>query len=185
MTIDESILDLLEKFRTPLLTSFFKGITFFGSAPLVIAISIGVTLLLVVKKRNWTAIAFSCLTIIDALLTYIIKNLTERSRPDVLERLARETSYSLPSGHSSSSILLYGAILALTLPYVRSRGSRFALTCLTTLWILLIGLSRMYLGVHYPTDVLLGFLLGAVMLIIFLKEGHIKKPTRNVSLKSK
>lgn len=185
MIFDDTILDLLEKLRTPFLTDIFRGITFFGSAPVIVALSIGVVLILTMKKRGWTAIIFSYLTTVDFLLTYIIKNLTERSRPDVLERLARETTYSLPSGHSSGSIFLYGAILALILPYVRSRGSRFALTCLTALWILLIGLSRIYLGVHYLSDVLLGLLIGAVILVIFLKKGHIKKPARKVSLKSK
>lgn len=167
MNFDESTLDFIEKFRTPILTKIFQAITFFGSAPVIIVISFMVIALLLRNQKRIAALWFTYFTIVDALITFIIKNLTQRNRPDPLERLIQQNDFSLPSGHSSSSIFLYGAILVLILPHISSKSTRIMLIAITACWILLIGFSRMYLGVHYPTDVMAGYLLGGTLLAMY------------------
>lgn len=176
MGLDLAIQNFIESFRTPFLTKFFETITLFGSAPIIIAISTFVFAILLLKNKKHTAILFAYLTIVDALITFIIKNVVHRSRPDILERLITQDGYSLPSGHSSSSILLYGAIVVLMLstakqPPAPSHSFIRPLTItLTILWILFIGISRIYLGVHYPTDVVIGYAIGGMLLTIFIKR---------------
>ena len=170
LILDESILDLLEKFRTPLLTKFFEMVTFFGSAPVITGISLIVVSILMLRRKKYTASLFAYLTVCDALITFIIKNAVHRTRPDPLERLISETGYSLPSGHSSSSMFLYAAIAVLILPLIPTRTGRILVSILAALWILLIGTSRTYLGVHYPTDVLAGYAIGAILLAIFIHK---------------
>ncbi|MFA7278336.1 MAG: hypothetical protein WC101_05145, partial [Candidatus Gracilibacteria bacterium] len=106
MSFDESTLDFIEKFRTPMLTKIFQGITFFGSAPVIIVMSFIVIAILLQNKKRIAALWFTYFTVVDALITFIIKNLTQRNRPDPLERLIQQNDFSLPSGHSSSSIFL-------------------------------------------------------------------------------
>lgn len=172
MSFDESTLDFIEKFRTPMLTKIFQGITFFGSAPVIIVMSFIVIAILLQNKKRIAALWFTYFTVVDVLITFIIKNLTQRNRPDPLERLIQQNDFSLPSGHSSSSIFLYGVMLVLMLPYISSKPLRVILTIVTALWILLIGFSRMYLGVHYPTDVAAGYLLGGTLLAIYFHRIH-------------
>lgn len=168
--LDGSILDFLGTFRTPWLTSFFEAMTFFGSTLVITAISLAVASVLMIHRKKTTAVLFGYLTICDALITFIIKNAIHRTRPDPLERLIVETGYSLPSGHSSSSIFLYGAIAILVVPLIPSRLGQILVSVLVVIWILLIGVSRTYLGVHYPTDVLAGYALGALLLVIFIQR---------------
>lgn len=176
MTIDQSILDAIAAFRTPLFTQIFQIITYFGSAPVIIVISLIVTILLFHIREKRMGILFAYLTICDALITFIVKNLTHRLRPDPLEQLIEVTGFSLPSGHSSSSIFLYGAVAIMFMPYAPSRRIKFLLAMLTSVLIMLVGLSRIYLGVHYPTDVLAGYLVGAILLGIFILK---KSPKNN------
>ena len=89
-----------------------------------------------------------------------------RPRPDVSLHLIEQGGWSFPSGHSISGLLMYGLLAWLILRYARNQKFRIiAAVLLTLLWVG-VGLSRIYLGVHYPTDVLGGWLLGMVILMI-------------------
>lgn len=178
MQLDQSILDIIETWRTPFATNVFEGITFFGSAPVITGISLIVMSIVMIHHRKRTGVLFAYLTVCDALITFILKNFFHRTRPDPLEQLIQETGYSLPSGHSSSSMFLYGAIAVLVVPLIPSRAGRIIVSILTALWILLIGTSRIYLGVHYPSDVFAGYMIGAILLAIFAW----KKPKTPVPL---
>lgn len=92
----------------------------------------------------------------SALLNFLLKGLFERARPELWERLVEVTHYSFPSGHSISSSVFAFTIIILVW---RTKWRNLAIV-LGVVYILTIGLSRLYLGVHYPTDVLGGWLLG-------------------------
>lgn len=95
-----------------------------------------------------------------------IKHLVQRPRPTV-DRLVTASSYSFPSGHSITAMLLWGSIIVLLGWTLRQhRNWRWGLTGLLSLWIVIIGVSRVYVGVHYPSDVVAGWSLGFVLLTI-------------------
>jgi membrane-associated phospholipid phosphatase len=95
------------------------------------------------------------------LLNSLLKLLFARPRPNVFPPLMAETSYSFPSGHTMSAVAVYG-LLALLL---WQRG-QYAWALLPGLWVPLVALSRVYLGVHYPSDVLASLALGTIWLVI-------------------
>ncbi len=95
------------------------------------------------------------------LLNSLLKLLFARPRPNVFPPLMTETSYSFPSGHAMSAVAVYG-LLALLL---WQRGQR-GWAALAGLWVPLVALSRVYLGVHYPSDVLASLALGTIWLVI-------------------
>ena len=89
----------------------------------------------------------------------------QRPRPDHL-RLIKQGGYSFPSGHSMIAICVYGTLIYLVHRKVKNRKIKVALEILLTIIILLIGISRIYVGVHYPSDVITGYLISIIILII-------------------
>jgi undecaprenyl-diphosphatase len=110
-------------------------------------------------RRGWrlSAILLSVSTAGSILLTTILKAVFERARPELFDSGYHASFYSFPSGHATVAVGFYG-MLTLILAY-RLRGiARWAVALCGVVVVLLIGFSRLYLGVHYPTDVLAGYL---------------------------
>lgn len=106
-----------------------------------------------------------------AVLNLILKGIFERSRPNLWEHLVTETSFSFPSGHAMASFALAASIV-LALWYSRWR---IAALIVGTIYVLFVGISRMYLGVHYPTDVIAGWCISlSWVLVLFVIFGHSK-----------
>lgn len=96
----------------------------------------------------------------------MLKHLVQRPRPTV-DRLVSASSYSFPSGHSITAMLLWGSLIVLLGWSLRKhRNWRWILTICLSIWIVVIGVSRVYVGVHYPTDVIAGWSLGFVLLTL-------------------
>ncbi|CAH0347298.1 phosphatase PAP2 family protein [Bacillus sp. CECT 9360] len=166
----------LEQFDTPIiqfiqgrisdqLTSIMKVLTFFGSVPwfIMAAIAISIFLVLFQKKRYAVFLLFTSWS--GLVLNFMLKWMFKRERPDLLPIIA-ENGFSFPSGHSMGSFVFYGALAVILV-----RISKYALLdwifgSLCALIILLIGISRIYLGVHYPSDVVGGFAAGGAWLTI-------------------
>ena len=131
----------------------------------IVKVITNITSPLVVNKRIKISLAINLIgiTIINNLLKVIIA----RPRPDI-NRLVDETGYSFPSGHSITSMVFYGYLIYLIYKYVDNRKVKIPLMIFLVLLIPVIGLSRIYLGVHYTSDVVGGFLLGTVYLILFI-----------------
>ena len=105
--------------------------------------------------------------VINLLGITIIKVIIARPRPEI-NKLVTETGYSFPSGHSITSMVFYGYLVYLTYKYINNKKIKIPLIIFLILLIPTIGLSRIYLGVHYASDVLCGFLLGTIYLILFI-----------------
>ncbi|MCI5701984.1 MAG: phosphatase PAP2 family protein [Erysipelotrichaceae bacterium] len=154
----------LFKIRTPLLTKIFLIITNLGSPYVLILLTL-LSFLLKNKKLSFIITGnLGLITIINQVLKFIVK----RPRPSDLFLIV-ETGYSFPSGHSMVSLSFYGLLIYFIYKYFKNKNLKIFLITLLSLIIILIGISRVYLGVHFVSDVISGFLLSLSYLIIFIK----------------
>lgn len=130
------------------LTPFVKWITWFGSATALILIT-----LFIIKKNKQVGFLVGCNLIIITILNQVLKLIIQRPRPDEY-RIIDASGYSFPSGHSMISMAFYGFIIYLICKYVNNKILKYFLIGLLGSLIILIGVSRVYLGVHYVSDVL-------------------------------
>src|SRR5829696_5332581 len=156
--------DYLHAHATPPLTTFFLIVTAFGSIEAIVLLGVVVATFLAWGRRwvflgTWLAAVAG-----SALLNHVLKGLFERPRPHFEHPLLVETSYSFPSGHAMESFVIYGMLAYLAVLALRSWESRVAVVFEAALLVVLIGFSRMYLGVHYFSDVLAGYAAGGVWL---------------------
>jgi undecaprenyl-diphosphatase len=100
------------------------------------------------------------------LFNRILKFVYDRPRPDFI--LIKETGSSLPSGHAMCSMAFYGLLIYLTSKYVKEKKKRNILNSFLVIIILLIGFSRIYLNVHYLTDIMFGYAFGLLSLLLFI-----------------
>lgn len=150
------------------LTPVIKIITFLGSAPCIIILMIILFFIIRNKKQNILLGAnLFIITIINQTLKYLLK----RPRPNIF-RIVEESGYSFPSGHSMVSMAFYGYLIYLVYKNIKNKYLKRFLIIILSIIIILIGISRIYLGVHYTTDVLGGFLLSISYLVLFI---HITK----------
>ncbi len=149
--------------RTEWFTNIMKVITNIGGAYVLIIISI-LSIILIKDKKIGIAIT-SNLLIVTAL-NILLKNIIERPRPEGY-RLILETGYSFPSGHSMVSMAFYGFIIFLIWKKVKNIKLKYISTTILSILIPLIGFSRIYLGVHYASDVFGGFAIAIIYLIAF------------------
>ena len=149
--------------RNNILTSVFRVITNLGGAYCLTIIAI---LCAIFIKNKKIAFAIPINLILSTMLNLMLKNIVERPRP-IGYRLIDETGYSFPSGHSMISAAFYGLIIYFIWKNVKNIKLKYISCILLALLILLIGISRIYLGVHYASDVLGGFTISIAYLIIF------------------
>lgn len=151
---------LISDFVTPIA----KFITNFGGA---IFLSIAtIALLLLIKNKKIRLSIFSNIVIIT-ILNQLLKRILRRPRPTEF-RIVEETGYSFPSGHSMVSMAFYGYLIYLIYRYIKNKYIKWSLIVLLSILICLIGISRIYLGVHYTSDVLGGFLLSISYLVVYI-----------------
>ncbi len=115
---------------------------------------------LVIARRHHAAIFILVATVGGALLSTALKGLYSRPRSDVVPHLAYATSYSFPSGHAMLSAVVYLTLGALLARLVQGRWTKLYFVGVAVLLTILVGSSRVYLGVHYPTDVAAGWAAG-------------------------
>ena len=144
------------------ITSVLKVITELGGVAFTVLA--GVLIFMFCKKIRWF-VTFDLVGV--TIINQVIKHIVRRPRPNVL-RLVEEDGYSFPSGHSMVSMAFYGIIIYLVYKNVTNKYLKWTLITLLSLLILSIGFSRIYVGVHYFTDVVGGFLLGIAYLIIYI-----------------
>lgn len=163
---DDPVREFFYSLRTPALTSVAIVITTLANKYVIIGICI--VLLIIPQTRMTFGVPLSAGALGTILLNTIIKSLAGRTRPDVLH-LVTEHGHSFPSGHSIASLFFYGLAIWLVWRYVDNQTVRRILTILLTIPMLLIGPTRIYLGVHYPTDVLAAWCLAIVAIVVVIE----------------
>ena len=124
-------------------------------------------ILLIVLKNKKTGLCISINLGLSALVNFTLKQIIQRPRP-IGHRIIDERGYSFPSGHSMVSMAFYGFLIYLIYKNVKNRYLKITLMTLLVLLIISIGASRIYLGVHYTSDVLAGFLVAIAYLILYI-----------------
>lgn len=163
--IDNIVYDFIcDNFMSERMTNVVKILTSLGSALVIIIFTI---VLFIAIKNKKIAISVVINLIVITILNNLLKIIFLRPRPDV-NNLILESGYSFPSGHSATGMAFYGYLIYLIYKYVNNKKIKIPLIIFLSLIIVAIGLSRIYLGVHYASDVLGGFLLAIVYLIIFI-----------------
>lgn len=161
---DRAITNVLRGLESPALTHVMRALSFVGSwIVLVPVVAIGFFWLLVRGSRR-EALIFAGVVGGASLLNVYLKLVFQRPRPSPLWALAEEASFSFPSGHSVAAFAFYSVIIYLIFRRLKSRRARVAVIATAVIFILAIGASRVYLGVHYPSDVLAGYLVGFIWL---------------------
>lgn len=158
--LDIQIADILYAFRGPGLLNFFYFATFFGQFPVVLALSACLSLFFFVKRAYPFIILQWSVLILAEGITSIGKTIFQRARPDEIIRAISVTEFSFPSGHATAAAALFGFVAYILFRAYVSWKVRVPLIVATALIIAMVDLSRMYLGVHYLSDVLAGNLVG-------------------------
>ena len=161
---DEHAFKVLKNWESPGLTTFFKTITLLASAPVLIFFCL--LIFIFIKKRTYFYLVGLNL-INTVILNTALKVLFRRERP--IESIIEESGYSFPSGHSMASLAFYGFLIYLLYKSSIQKKLKILLITILGIIIMLIGTSRIYLGVHYLSDVLAGFSFTLAYLIIFTK----------------
>ena len=162
--IDSSVYNFLISFKNDRLTNFFRFITKFSNvAFLVIFVLI---VLLILRNKDAVFVIFNLIFL--RLLNYVIKIIIKRDRPNIL-RLIKIGEYSFPSGHAMISMGVYGYLIYLIYKKIKNPYIKYLGIIILSLLIILIGISRIYLGVHYFSDVVAGYTLSLIYLIIFIR----------------
>lgn len=165
--LDERVTGWVFSHRSDGLTPVVIAVTHMGDRWAYILLVPLIAGLLYLRGHHWRLTIQGLVVLLSAsLLNIWIKNMISRPRPLEDLRLVDVHSYSFPSGHSMSAIAFYGFLVYLTFKLVRNPFWRYTLMVLEIALILGIGLSRVYLGVHYPSDVLAGFAAGLFWLLV-------------------
>lgn len=173
MVIDEAIYNFIFNCRCKFLDNYFTFVTHFGDTLFIL----GFVLLFALVCRNINGLFLLISTGNSAILTLIFKQIFLRTRPEHL-RLIEQGGYSFPSGHAMVSVCVYGYLLALALQ-IKNKVLKYIVVSLLFILIVSIGISRIYVGVHYPTDVIAGYLLGTIEVVLLMDVLHIYK-TRGI-----
>lgn len=162
---DLLIYNLIIYFKSDILTNIFKIITWMGSTPFILYLNI-IVLIIILKTKNEDLFLIPFNSLLSIIFNNIFKFLFKRPRPNILV-LIHESGYSYPSGHTMISILFYGTLIML----INQSNLKYKniIKFILMVIILLICISRVYLGVHYITDIIGGCFL-ALSIMITKKE---------------
>lgn len=164
--LDRSVAGWFVDLRSSGLTTVMETIGTLSGTRAVIAVGLSLAVLALAVTASWRPVVFVVVTVVgEVLLYFLIAQVVSRLRPEVADLTSGLPSgASWPSGHAAAAAALYGAVAAVILAYGRSRW-RWAVLALPLLLAPAIGVSRLYVAAHYPTDVVAGLLLGGVWVI--------------------
>ena len=161
---DFLVFDRVSTIVTPSLTEFIQFITFFGNHKFLIPANVVLVIyFLFIKKHRWYSIKVPVIAIGGVLIMFILKQFFNRPRP-LIPLLEPVKGLSFPSGHALMSMSFYGLLIFLVWENVSNRFWKWLLSSLLLIFILLIGFTRIYLRLHYFSDVIAGFAAGLIWL---------------------
>ncbi len=168
---DQAIIQFIQGLEFKQLTSVMKFFTQIGSFSTIMMIFLLVLVILALYKSKLNMFIFGIVVLGTPFINEVLKQVFQRSRP-YLHRLIEIGGYSFPSGHSMNAASLFGVLAYLLWKHVPGKAGRTALLSISSLLILMIGVSRIYLGVHYPSDVIAGYLVSSSWLLAVIWVFH-------------
>jgi len=163
---DQTALAGLNRFASPPLTSFMRAVTYLGSVAFLMSAGACAVLAFVLARWRRAIIAFLVTMAGATLLNVVLKLAFRRERPEPFFGTPLPESYSFPSGHALLSFCFYGVIAAVITARIEGTGRRASVWAGAALLVTLIGISRVYLGVHYLSDVAAGYAAAFVWVVI-------------------
>jgi undecaprenyl-diphosphatase len=177
---DIRILNLVQIFRTPSFTHFMLFMTTLGKWQ-VIFLGTFAAIIIFFMRQRWYNLTILFMSVgIGELFVWIIKNLIERPRPALVNALTPEAGFSFPSGHAFVAFSFYGLIAYFLFHAVRKVWVKIGILCGAALVILLIAVSRVYLGVHWPSDVFASMFSGIAWLTMLITVLEIRRKVRGM-----
>jgi undecaprenyl-diphosphatase len=159
---DDYFTTKIQYFQNPSLTVFFQFITHLGDRLTYIIFTFAIAVFFLLWNGKWKfALQTAVVISLSSLSNIVLKKAIHRERPS-LDQLISVSTLSYPSGHAMSAMAFYGFLIYLSIRLVSSWGLKMAIFITLGLLIFLIGISRIYLGVHYPSDVLAGYVGGLI-----------------------
>lgn len=161
---DQHVFTYLQQHISPKNNNAMLFFTFLGTHKFLIPANLILILFFIVRKHKWYAIKVPAIALSSLLLMFGLKYVFHRPRPDV-PLIFHAEGLSFPSGHALFSVTFYGLLVYIIYKTVKNTTLRWTLIGLLLLLMLIIGFSRVYLRVHYATDVIAGFCVGIVWLV--------------------
>ncbi len=161
VTTDARLHLWLLRHREPWLTDIMRVVTDLGGVIVITGVTIAVTALALHRRRPDAAVFMVSATLGSFVIVQITKAVVARPRPATIDRAVSVSGAAFPSGHAASSLACYGAVAVLIAWTWRSRSAAFVGAVALLVVAVLVGASRVYLGVHWPSDVLAGWAIAA------------------------
>jgi membrane-associated phospholipid phosphatase len=168
---DQHVFQAIAPYIKPGLTSIMSFITFLGKHDLLIPLNIVLILFFIYRKEKWFATRIAALSLSSLILMFTLKLFFQRTRPD-LPVIGDVSGFSFPSGHALISVVFYGLFIHMIWHEVKSKWLRIVSVIFLSILILLIAFSRVYLRVHYASDVIAGIAVGFIWLVLALNIIH-------------
>jgi membrane-associated phospholipid phosphatase len=180
--VDNTVSTFIQSFRNHSLTVYFKSVTALGERPAYIIFCVSLAIYFVIQHKTWKFILQTVVVLLLASASNMaLKTVFGRSRP-AFEHMVEVTSLSYPSGHAMSATSFYGFLIYLAIILIPQRWLKIAVSVVLSVIVLSIGTSRIYLGVHYPSDVAAGVVGGVIWItlciIVFDTINFIRKKRR-------
>lgn len=179
VTADARLHEWFVTHRAPWLTDVMRFVTNLGSALAIVSVTLIVVLIALVRRRPQVAVFMAAATAGAAVLVQVVKAIVDRPRPATTDHAIAVTGQAFPSGHAAQSLACYGAVAVIVIWTIRSRLVAIVAATGTVVAALLIGGSRVYLGVHWPSDVIAGWALAAAWLAALIAVRAVSSAIRN------
>jgi membrane-associated phospholipid phosphatase len=166
VSLDGAVAVWLQSHATGFATDVLRAVTQLGGATFLLAVTIVAALVLLLKRRIAHAALMGAALVGGEGLNMALKAAFERPRPSFSEPLATAAGYSFPSGHAMVALAVYGALAFVIATSVKSRRAQVLIPVAAAVLVLAIGFSRLYLGVHYVSDVLAAYGAGLAWLTV-------------------
>lgn len=167
---DNFVYNIVINLRNDVFTSILIFITNLGGITSVIVIALITSLALFLFKKKKDSIAVIANLLFSSITYVILKSIIQRPRPLEIDRLVDESGYSFPSGHTTNNFAFYLFAIYLVYKNVHNNKIRNVLIVILSIIPIMIAFSRIYLRVHYPSDVLAGIIIGIICVSIFIKN---------------
>ena len=165
LAVDSSVREFVHSLSSPRLTAVMRAVSYMGKVRTLVILGTGVAAVMLYLRAFRSTAIFLITMAGEIMLEVTLKATYQRARPEPFFDLPPPESYSFPSGHALGSLCFYGILAWIVVRRIQDKRIKTAIAVLTAIFILLIGLSRVYLGVHYPSDVLAGFVAGLIWTI--------------------